>query len=473
MFKALIRRLPVSLSTMVRYVILAATLMGFLAVGRLTPRLRKPELIPLVIIAMPVVFLALNSLEFGVLAIVLAAATVRFSIPTGTHSEIVASLALTALFVTIWLSRMLVVEKRIRLQPSPINLPLLGFVVTCVISFVWSNVFRDILVVTWDSWPFVQIGGLAVMILLPGALLLTANCITNSKWLKWLTGVFIVVGAASFLGSRARLPVHFLQVRPLFPTWLMSLSYAQALFNRRLSWPMRILLLLLAAGWFYEVFVNQMHWLSGWMPAVVSLAVISALKSKYFLVLLMIAIVAFGVMKADIVMARFEEEQSVSGETRLDAWLHNWRVTGQHWLFGVGPAGYAAYYMSYFPLEAMATHSTYIDILSQTGIVGLAFFLWLFAALIVSGWKLVKRLKGAANFEEAFSVAVLGGCMAAIVAMALGDWIVPFVYTQTIAGFDYAVYTWIMLGGMMSLLRIVQVREVGVKLEEQIHAVTP
>jgi len=447
--------------------------MGLLAVGRLTLRLRKPELVPLVIIAVPLVFLVLSSLEFGVLAIVLAAATVRFSIPTGTQSEIVVSLALTALFVAIWLSRMLVVEKHIRLQPLSINLPLLGFMATCVISLVWSSAFRDVLVATWGTWLFVQLGGLAVMVLLPGALLLTANCITDSKWLKWLTVLFVVVGAASNFGYRLGVPLYFLQVRPLFPTWVMSLCYAQVLFNRRLSWPVRLFLLLVTAGWFHEQFVRQVRWLSGWMPAMVSLGVISTLKSKYILILLAIVLLVYGAVSVDTLMTRFEEERSASGETRLDAWLHNWRVTGQHWLFGVGPAGYAVYYMSYFPMEAMATHSTYIDVLSQTGVVGLAFFLWLFVALAMSGWKLVVRLKGAANFEEAFSVAALGGCMATLLAMALGDWIVPFVYTQTIAGFDYAVYTWILLGGMMSLLHIVQAREVGVRPEEQIYAVTP
>jgi len=446
--------------------------MGLLAIGRLTSKLRKPEVIPFLIAAVPALFFVSSSLELGVLGIVLAAAAVRFSIPTGTKSEIVMSLALTALLVAIWLSKMLVQEKRLRLRPSPINVPLLGFAVTSVISFFWSNALRDVLVVVWGTWLFVQLGGLAVMALLPGAMLLAANVINDSKWLKWLTWAFIVVGAVSFVGSRARLPVGFLQVRPLFPTWVMSLAYAQVLFNRRLSWPVRVLLLSLAVGWFHECFVNQMRWLSGWIPAVASLAVISVLKSKHILILLVIAVIAFGAINADTLIARFEQERFASGETRLDAWLHNWRVTGQHWLFGVGPAGYAVYYMSYFPLEAMATHSTYIDILSQTGIVGLAFFLWLFAALALSGWRLVRRLKGAANFEEAFSVAALGGLMAAITAMALGDWIVPFVYTQTIAGFDYAVYTWILLGGMMSLLHIVQAREVRVKPEEQIHAVT-
>ncbi len=38
--------------------------------------------------------------------------------------------------------------------------------------------------------------------------------------------------------------------------------------------------------------------------------------------------------------------------------------------------------------------------------------------------------------------------------MGLGDWLFPFVYTQTIAGFDYAVYSWVLLGGIVTLSNI-------------------
>lgn len=461
--------------TLIRIVIIGGVLLCGLGIGRMALRVPQP-LILVVIAFLPVGALVLwrqGRLEHGVLGIVLAAATIRFSLPTGTHSRIVMSLAVTAGVLGLWIAGMFIRERELQLKPAPTNTPLLGFIVVAIISYFWSNVFRDVLVVTWSSWPFVQLGGLAVMILLPFAFLLTMNCLDESKWLKWLTGIFVVVGAASFLGTRFGLPVQFLQVRPLFPTCVISLAYAQVLFNRRLSWPVRIMLLLLALGWLYEYLIRQMAWLSGWVPSAVAVAVISIIRSKYSIVLLVILVVVYGALNADSLMARLEAERAISGETRLDAWLHNWRVTGKHWLFGVGPAGYAAYYMSYFPLEAMATHSTYIDILSQTGVVGLAFFLWLFAALLTSNWRLVNGLRGHGDFEESYAVATLGICASVIVSMALGDWIVPFVYTQTIAGFDYAVYSWVLLGGMMSLFHTVQQRENGRSPGEQDHDVTP
>jgi hypothetical protein len=35
--------------------------------------------------------------------------------------------------------------------------------------------------------------------------------------------------------------------------------------------------------------------------------------------------------------------------------------------------------------------------------------------------------------------------------MAFGDWMLPFAYTQTIAGFDYTVYSWLFIGALLAL----------------------
>jgi len=61
------------------------------------------------------------------------------------------------------------------------------------------------------------------------------------------------------------------------------------------------------------------------------------------------------------------------------------------------------------------------------------------------------RLKGTADFGEGYAAAALAGWAGCVLAMGLGDWMLPFVYTQGIAGFDYAVYSWVLLGGMAAL----------------------
>jgi hypothetical protein len=442
------KRITIANSVLLRLAILTGLVVTLLAVGFVTSRV-SPELVLIAVAVPPVVLLATSRLEYGVLAIIFTAAFVRFSLPTGTQSRIVASLLITAVFIVLWLARMLIVKKRLYLKPSSTNGPLLAFMLTTVVSYIWSNAFRDPLVVVGSTWPMVQLGGMAVMILLPGAFLLTSNTISEIRWLKFLCGLMILIGVLALVGHFLNLGLSFLNTGGLFSLWFVSLTYTQALFNQRLPSWLRLVLLALAGVWVYIYFVTRVTWLSGWLPPLVSMAIISFLKSKrIFLVFLLLVAVYVGMHWSYYTGVVLASESEESGQTRLAAWEHNWRVTGQHLLFGTGPAGYAAYYMSYFPSEAMATHSNYIDILSQTGIVGLFFCLWFFAVLGWTGYKLCMRVRGTGDFSEGLANATLAGWAGCMIAMGLGDWLFPFVYTQTIAGFDYAVYSWVLLGGI-------------------------
>lgn len=404
-----------------------------------------------------VMLFRLSRIEYGVLYIVFTAAFVRFSLPTGTESRIVASLLVTAVLIVLWLARMAIVDRRLYLKPSRTNVPLLAFILTTAISCVWSNAFRDPLVVVWRTWPFVQLGGLAVTILLPGAFLFTVNSVSELRWLKALCWLMVLIGALGLAGYFLQIDVSFLNTGGLFSLWFVSLAYAQGLFNKKLGLWLRLGLLGLVGAWVYIYFITRVTWLSGWLPPLVAIATVSFLKSKRaFLILILLVAVYVGLNWDYYTGTVLADESEESGHTRLAAWEKNWGVTSKHILFGTGPAGYAAYYMSYFPSEAMATHNNYLDIISQFGIVGLFFCLWFFGALARTGYKLYVRLKGTGGFSEGFVSATLAGCVASILAMGLGDWMFPFVYTQSIAGFDYAVYGWILLGGMVSLATTVE-----------------
>ena len=105
------------------------------------------------------------------------------------------------------------------------------------------------------------------MILLPGVFLVTAQRLRDEKYIRWLVGIFVVVGVVAALDHYFPLPLDFLQVRPLFPMWLITLAYAQALFNRRLNWIVRLGLLLAAGAWLVQVFIREFRWISAWFPA--------------------------------------------------------------------------------------------------------------------------------------------------------------------------------------------------------------
>ncbi len=170
-------------------------------------------------------------------------------------------------------------------------------------------------------------------------------------------------------------------------------------------------------------------------------------------------VVIFGVLNTNMLTRAFEAEYSRSGETRFDAWTTNLNITRKHILFGTGPAGYAAYYMTYIPFGGMATHSNYIDILAQTGIVGFIFYVWFFIALAIQGLKVALRVRGRRDFVESLANAAFAGTLGCIVMMAFGDWLIPFAYTQSITGYDYIVYSWLFMGTIVVLDNLTKPQE--------------
>jgi O-antigen ligase len=421
---------------------------------------------PMMILALPLVPLAalafyrLGRIEYLILAVILSAGLVNFfTLPTGNDSRIVISMVVAAGLLVVWITRMLVIEKQIWLKPSPINVPLLSFVVVSVIAYVWGNAFRDPLVYVWNSFPFVQLAALAVNIVLPLLSLLVSNQIDEVRWLRYLAWIMVGMGAIYIvLYYTYSFPLQYILNNGssgLFAAWVVAIAYAMALFNRDLPVWQRGLLLALVAAWFYRDFVEGRIWLSGWVPIVGVLFVLTYLRSKQlFLVVLVLAVLYVGLdfdfFYQKVYVANVEE----GGLQRLDLWRMSLGHVAKHPLFGMGPAGYAVYNMAYHPEDARSTHNNYFDILAQTGIIGTFFFLWLFAAFARLGLRLTRILSGQRNFKEAYAAAVTAGCAAAIVAMMLGDWVLPFAYNSTIAGFDHSSYTWILIGGLVALYHI-------------------
>ena len=450
-------------SVLTRVGILGGMVGALAAIGYLTARVH-PFIVLIAIVVSMGAFALLKRIELGLVAMLLSGVFVRFRLPTGTASEIVISLLLCVGTLGLWAIHMLVENKRLTLKPAPTNVPLLAFMATVFISLGWSKAFRDVFVCDIGS-PFVAVASAVVMALLPATFLLVANLVQDVRWLRFMVWLFLAEGLVSLiisliidLGIGPTYTIRrlvfgnglvWINTHGLFSMWYLSFALALALFNRRLHWAWRAALLVYAAGWVYWGFVLRTSWLSGWVPAFAAVAVIAFLRSKWlFVVLVVVIVVGAG---GYYLRTQFQQEAEVSGVTRLAAYEVNWRVTSKHLLFGTGPAGYASYYMSYFPMEGMATHSNYIDIIAQTGIVGSFFILWFFVAQVWNGYKLRIRLKNRGDFAESLSVAVVAGTVGCLVAMALGDWLFPFAYTQGIVGFDAAMINWFFMGSIWAL----------------------
>jgi len=415
------------------------------------------RLYPLLVAGIPLSILGvwiLNAtLDIAPVIILVFAAFVPFSLPTGTGSRLVASLVITAGYAVLWLVRKMLVEKRISLYPFPVNRPLLGFIGVTVVSLIWSNLFRDLSVRIWRTFPFVQVASALVMILLPVSLLIVANLVQRLSTLKWMVGVMLFAGVIGLIQMFGGVNLQ-VNTGGLFLLWVIALSASLILFNQSITPVIKVLLGCITGAAVLWGFGLHIQWIAGWLPGIIALIGLTWLRSKKLLVIFLVVLVVLVVTNWAYFSKAIESEASISGDTRLAAWRLNWKVTAEHWLFGTGPGGYAAYYMTYFPGQATATHSNYMDILAQTGVVGLAFYLWLFGSIVWFGVKLWSEVRGKRDFTTALTAAALTGTLGCLVIMAFGDWLIPFAYTQTIMGYRYAVYNWLFMGTLFSLSRL-------------------
>lgn len=438
-------------------VLMAVPAIIFLYVrGRLDPLLVLAGLVG--VIAVLRLFRVSERSNKGIVLLILAAGMLSFvSLPTGRESRIPISMLVALALVVPWLLSMLWGKPPTRLMPSPINRPLIGFVLVSIVAYLWALVFRDPNLYIWSSFPVVQLASLTVNILLPLTLLFVANQVTETRWLKYLTAILIVFGVMTpllyFASSQVFDFFFYRGTRGLFSMWAAVLAYALALFHKGLKPWQRGLLLLLVSVLVYRYFVEGRSWVSGWLPMGVALMTVTWIRSRKLFVAVAVAgliyiALNFNYYYENIVL---EEEAGGSGTGRVELWMTNLNHVANHPLFGMGPAGYAIYNMTYHREDARSTHNNYFDVLAQTGVVGMMVFLWLMARLAYVGRRSLRRRRGRGDFEEVFAAATLSGLVGALVGMMLGDWVLPFAYNETIAGFDNAVLTWVMLGGMVAL----------------------
>ena len=344
--------------------------------------------------------------------------------------------------------------------------PLLLFVAASLLSFPWGIAMRDPLVTVQSNFLVVQLAALIVIVLLPLLALMVANEIKEISWLKRMTWALIGIGALIIMCVLLNIPLDSMfnsGYRGLFATWVCSTAFAMVLFNRGLKVWHRIGLAAIVGAWFFNDFFLHNIWFSGWVPLSIACLVLVFFRSKKAFAVVMLALALLAATNTGWIVDNLYQAKVDNGDAqRLGLWQNNLDIILAHPLLGVGPAGYAVYYMTYHPQDARSTHNNYFDILAQTGVIGFVFFAWMMAAFFWVGFKTIRLTQGEGSFEEGFAAACVAGMAGLLVAMFLGDWVLPFAYNQTITGFDNASISWIWMGSIVALYQIVRSRKPGV-----------
>jgi 4-amino-4-deoxy-L-arabinose transferase-like glycosyltransferase len=239
--------------------------------------------------------------------------------------------------------------------------------------------------------------------------------------------------------------------------WLAALAGAQAALNAALNWRLRVLLALAVVAELYLALGAGREWVAGWMPALVALATVAFLAAPRLMAL---AAAVGGVALAGRIAALLGRvlstgDNQYSLDTRLDAArILLTDVLPANPLLGLGPSNY--YQVTpLFPIRGysvnFSSHSTYVDLLLQTGILGLACFAWLIWVIARAGWRV--RAGAPSGFARAYALGALGALAGMLAAGAIGDWLLPFPYNVTLDGLSASLPGWVFLGGLVALGR--------------------
>jgi hypothetical protein len=408
------------------------------------------KLIPGLIIGIGMVLIFMRWPPTGLIAIIGSIAII-FNGPSNSN----ATMALVALLFGLWLIGM-ILQREVKLVPRGTIWPLLSLVFVASLAFGVGQL-------PWytfaQSAPLgAQLGGLSLFFLSAAAFLLVAHQVRDVRWLEWMTWLFLALGALFIAGRLVpgvgRLTPYLFNdasTGSLFWTWLVALAFSQAMLNRKLNLGWRLVLAGLVMATFYEAFVHGYSWKSGWLPPLAS--VMAIILFRFWRLGIILA--PLGVIPASRLLSRAISSDQYSYGTRVDAWNIVLEIVRVNPILGLGPANYR-WYTPLFPIRGWAvqfnSHSQYIDLIAQTGILGLACFLWFFGAVGWLGWQLRYRIPE--GFARAYVYGALGGVVGTLTAAALGDWVIPFFYNINLGGFRASMLSWLFLGGLVALEQI-------------------
>jgi O-antigen ligase len=418
-------------------------------------------------IGLAVLLILLRRPILGLPLVIIVALLGPVALSTGTDVSLNFAALLVPTLFGVWLF-IRMHEHHIRLLPSRTTRPLILFLMTAMLSIFIGNVLWDPLVPRSNRLIIVQFAQWGVFAFSAFAFWLVGHLIQQEVWLRRLTATFLIVGGVlaiiQMLPGGARLlelVATFALYRAPFWALLTALAAGQLMFNRELSRPWRIYLTVIIIAVFSFSFRDQREVASIWVGVVAVIGVLLWLRLSKLRGLVVIAFVLLAVsgvlFQAIYSFAGGDTEWEESGGSRLALSERVVEVSMRNPITGIGPAAYRAYGMTkpllyeraYYLTPTINSHNNYVDLFSQTGIVGLVLFLWFMIELLRVACKLRTRYQ--TGFIGGYVAAMLGLWFSIMVIMALADWFLPFVYNIGFPGFQASILVWMFLGGLLFL----------------------
>lgn len=414
--------------------------------GRFNPALILVALIVIILLA----FLIQKPI-LGFFGVMLGSMFVPFSWQGGFNLSEIGLAAMLGL----WIMEALITRRRFEFIKSRTLLPVLIFIVVSIVSFFLGQ---------FSWYPFArnapieaQFGGLTINILSMGGFLLVAHQVNTLRRLEYLTWIFLFLGSIYMIGRFVELDFidnlfqSGFKAGSLFWIWFTAMLAGQVLANLKFRFSHRLVLGLILLITLYVAVVQTYDWKSGWFPPLVSIAVILAIR--YWRVVRYFAI--FGLIPFYFLITTSVGAEDWSWGTRMDAWIIVLNIALISPILGMGFANYY-WYTPLYKIRGYSvnfnSHSQFVDLVAQTGIVGLACFLWIFIEVGLLGMNLLKKIPE--GFAKGYVYGAIGGLAGTLVAAYLVDWVLPFVYNIGLTGFRASILGWLFMGGLVSIEQI-------------------
>lgn len=394
--------------------------------------------------------------NLGFILLFLGGMFVPFAGPGGFN----ASILTVILMIVLWFMDMFVVKRRFEFVRSRVMRPAVLMLIVSVIAFAMGQI--PWFVFANQAPMTAQIGGFAIYFFLVLAMIMTANVIREIKWLKIIVWTFIGLGFIYVLGRTLRLDIidrlyaHGVYANSMFWMWLVALPLSQAIYNNHLKFRTRMFLYGVVALTFFVALVQQNDWKSGWVPAGLVAAVLVGWKFRKVLpftipfVLMVVAYLAQDLISTD----------EYSWGTRVDAWIVVLDIARVSPIIGLGFSNYY-WYAKVFSIRGYSikfnSHSQFVDIVAQTGILGLACFMWILFEIGRLAYRLMNQLPE--GFARAYAYGVFAAVFGSLMAAFLVDWLLPFAYNIGLDGVRASILPWIFFGGLVSVEQIYLVNQ--------------
>ncbi|GAB4458066.1 MAG: O-antigen ligase family protein [Anaerolineales bacterium] len=393
-------------------------------------------------------FILLRFPNVGFLLLFAGGMFVPFAGPGGFN----ASILMLILMIALWFMDMFVVKRRFSFVNSAPIRPAVFMLIVCLIAFAMGQIPWFVFA---NQAPLnAQIGGFAIYFFLVLAMIMTANVIREIRWLKIIVWTFVGLGFIYVLGRTLQLEIidriyaHGVYANSMFWMWMVTLPLSQAIYNNHLSLRSKAVLYGIVALTFFVALVQQNDWKSGWVPAGLVAAVLVGWKFRKVLPFT----IPFVLMVAAYLAQDLISTDEYSWGTRVDAWLVVLDIARVSPIIGLGFANYY-WYAQIFTIRGYRirfnSHSQFVDIIAQTGVLGLACFLWILFEIGRMAYRLMNELPE--GFAKAYAYGIFAAVFGSLMAAFLVDWLLPFAYNIGLDGVRASVLPWIFFGGLISI----------------------